>query len=257
MKTRWIDIHTHLNFLEISPEEALQRAEEAGVDRVITIGTEPGDHTVVLDLARKYFPQVSCTLGVHPHEAKKYDDQVESFLREHLPEKEVVAVAEIGLDYYYDYSDREVQRDVFRRQMQLASEFDLPVEIHTRDAEDDTIAILKEFAGQVRGVIHCFTGTQKLADAALDLGFNISFSGIVTFRNAEDLRDVLRATPLHRLHVETDAPYLAPVPQRGKKNEPAFVVHTAELVAQIKGVSMEELSRQTRQNAIEMFPKMG
>ncbi len=252
----WIDIHTHLNFLEGTPEEAIQRARQVGVERMITIGTEPEDHSIVLDLARKFSPHVFCTLGVHPHEAKKYDDLVETFLRKNLPDRRVVAVAEIGLDYYYDSSPRDVQRDVFRRQLELACEFDLPIEIHTRDAEEDTVKILKEFSGRVRGVIHCFTGTQYLADEALALGYNISFSGIVTFRSAESLREVLKTVPLDRLHVETDAPYLAPVPHRGKKNEPAFVVDTAKLVAEIKGVSLQELCDQTRANALAMFPKL-
>lgn len=253
---KWIDIHAHLNLIEEPTEQVLKRAEQEGVTPIITIGTEPEDHPVVLDLAQRFAPHVYCTLGIHPHEAKKYNDEAEIFLKQNLPNPLVVAVGEIGLDYYYDQSPRDIQKNVFRKQLQLAEDFSLPIQIHTRDAEEDTVKILKEFSGRVKGVIHCFTSTQFLADEALSLGYNISFSGIVTFKNANDLREVLKTVPLDRLHIETDAPFLAPVPKRGKKNEPALVTHTADLVAQIKGVSLDELSKQTRLNAEKMFPKL-
>jgi TatD DNase family protein len=252
----WIDVHTHLNFLEISPEQALSEAKQAGVERVITIGTEPKDHQVVLDLAQKYFPQVVCTLGIHPHEAALFTPEVETFFRAHLQAKEVVAVGEIGLDYYYNNAPAEVQKRAFRSQLKLAQEFSLPVEIHTRDAEADTVEILKEFGGQVRGIIHCFTGTKWLAEQVLNLGLDISFSGVVTFKKADELREVVKFVPLSRLHVETDAPFLAPMPHRGKKNVPAYVVHTAEVVAQLKGVTLAELAQQTQLNALRTFPKL-
>lgn len=253
---KWIDVHTHLNMLEVPPEEALAQAEAAGVERMLTIGTQPSDHPVVLDLARRFYPKVHCTLGVHPHDAEAYTSEGEVFMRQHFADKEVVAVGEIGLDYYYDKSDRETQRQIFEKQLQLAIEYDLPVEIHTRDAEPDTAAILKNFSGKVRGLLHCFTGTQWLADQALDLGMNISISGVVTFKSAEELRAVVRTLPLDRLHVETDAPFLAPIPMRGKKNIPAFVVHTAAFVAELKGVTLDQLAAQTRLNACKMFPKL-
>lgn len=253
---RWIDIHTHLNFLEHSPEEALRLAAQEGVERMITIGTCPDDHPVVLRLAETHAPQVYCTLGVHPHEAHLFDAATEKFLRDNLNHPRVVAVGEIGLDYYYDNSPRDVQQQAFRRQLEIAAEFSLPVEIHTRDAEQDTLDILSEFNGRVRGLIHCFTGTQELADGALDLGMNISFSGVVTFKNADALREVVKRVPLDRLHVETDAPFLTPVPFRGKKNTPAFVVHTAAAVAQLKQVPIEDLAQQTARNAKQMFKKL-
>ncbi|MES2857034.1 MAG: TatD family hydrolase, partial [Bdellovibrionota bacterium] len=209
----WIDVHTHLNFLKgVTPEEALEQGRAAGVTRFITIGTEPADHEIVLGLATKYFPEVACTLGVHPHEGKIYNDEVEAYLDKIVSRKEVVAVGEIGLDYYYDNSPREEQKDAFRRQLTIAAKHGMPVEIHTRDAEPDTIEILKEFKGKVGGIIHCFTGTQWLAEQALDVGFDISFSGVVTFKSAEELRAVARYVPLDRIHVETDAPFLTPMP---------------------------------------------
>lgn len=251
---KWLDLHCHLNFLEISPEEAIANAKSVGVERMVTIGTCADDHQTVLDLVKKFFPVVHGTLGVHPHEAKDYNEATETFMREHLRDQGIVAVAEIGLDYYYDSSPREIQREVFRKQLALAEEFGLPVEIHTRDAEQDTIEILSEFKSKVRGVIHCFTGTRWLAEQALNLGWNISFSGVLTFKNAQDLRETCKIVPLERLHVETDAPFLAPVPHRGKKNQPAYVTDTASWVADLKGVSLEQLAEQTRRNALQMFP---
>ncbi len=253
----WIDVHTHLNFLKgMTPEEALVQARAEGVTRFITIGTEPADHQIVLDLAIKYFPEVACTLGVHPHEGKIYTDEIDSYLDQNVGRKEVVAVGEIGLDYYYDNSPRDEQKETFRRQLAIAKKHRMPVEIHTRDAEADTIEILNEFRGSVNGIIHCFTGTQWLAEKALDLGFDISFSGVVTFKSAEELRAVARYVPLERLHVETDAPFLTPMPHRGKPNVPAFVVHTAKAIADLKSVSLDVLKETTRANARRTFPKL-
>jgi TatD DNase family protein len=252
----WTDIHTHLNFLEITPEEALAQGKRQGVNRMITIGTEPDDLPVVLALADKFAPNVFCTLGIHPHEGKVYSDQVEAFLLVNLNKPRVVAVGEIGLDYYYQNSPREEQIEAFRRQMDLAEKFDLPVEIHTRDAEDDTIEILNDYKGRVKGVIHCFTGTQRLADAALDCGYNISFSGIVTFKKAVELQEVCKNVPLDRMHVETDAPFLAPTPLRGKKNQPDFMLWTALFVSQLKAVEILPFAEQMRLNAEKLFPRL-
>lgn len=253
----WIDIHCHLDRLEGGPEHAMKLARENGVQKIITIGTEPDDLQTVLDLAQKYYPAVYCTIGVHPHEGVKYTPEVGKFLREHALRQEVVAIGEIGLDYYYNQSPKDEQIEAFREQLKIARDLNLPVEIHTRDAEEDTIAILKEFKGQVTGVIHCFTGTEWLAKEALDLGYNISISGVVTFKNAESLRNIVKnIVPLDRLHVETDAPFLAPVPMRGKSNTSAYMVHTAQLVADLKLVSLEKLAEQTKLNAKKMFRKI-
>lgn len=253
----WIDVHTHLNFLKTSsPAEAILAASAAGVRKMITIGTEPADHSVVLELACAHFPIVACTLGVHPHEGQIYSDAVDTYLTQNLPHKEVVAVGEIGLDYHYENSPREAQKQAFRRQLELAARLNLPVEIHTRDAEADTVEILTEYRGRVRGIIHCFTGTRWLAERALDLGFDISFSGVITFKNAQDLRDTLCFVPLDRMHVETDAPFLTPVPFRGQPNTPAFVAHTGRLAAELRGIEVTELQHALEGNARRMFPKM-
>ena len=251
-----IDIHAHLDMMEEGVENAIEKARLAGVHRIITIGTEPSDHPVVLEISKKYYPQVYCTLGIHPHHGVEWSEEAGKFIIEHLNDREVVAVGEIGLDYYYNQSPPEKQKEAFRRQLQIAADFKMPVEIHTRDAEADTAEILSEFKGRVHGVIHCFTSSQWLAEKCLDLGYNISFSGVVTFKNADSLRETCKFVPLDRMHVETDAPFLAPVPQRGKKNTPAFVVHTAEVVAQLKGISSEKLAEITSANARQLFPKI-
>lgn len=255
--TEWIDVHCHLDRLEGGPEAALAEARAAGVSRLITIGTEPADLPLVMALAEKHAPHVFCTLGVHPHDGVKYTDGVGQFLRQNAAHPRVVAIGEIGLDYHYNQSPKQEQLQAFREQLRIAAETGLPVEIHTRDAEEDTVAILTEFAGSVKGIIHCFTGTDFLASRALDLGYNISISGVVTFKNADALRNTVKnIVPLDRLHIETDAPFLAPVPMRGKSNTSAYMVHTAQTVADLKNVSLPTLSEQTKKNAEKMFPKL-
>jgi TatD DNase family protein len=253
---QWIDLHCHLDMMEAGPEKALEHAKAAGVKKVVTIGTEPSDHQFVLDISQKYYPEVFCTLGVHPHQGAIYTDAAEKFIEANLARKEVVAVGEIGLDYHYNQSPQAEQKEAFRRQLDIAARHKMPVQIHTRDADADTVEILKEFKGKVTGIIHCFTGTQWLADQCLDLGYNISISGVVTFKNAQNLRDTVKSLPLDRIHVETDAPFLAPVPMRGKKNEPAFMVHTAQFVAELKNITTEKLAEIALANALKMFPKI-
>ena len=251
----WTDVHTHLNMLDDSAEKVVEEARSQGVNYLITIGTEPEDWPAVIQFAKTLKP-VRGTLGMHPHSASQYNDDVEQLLSKGLDEKGIVACGEIGLDYYYEYSDRKKQKEVFLRQMNLASEKNLPVEIHTRSAEEDTISVLNEFKGQVKGLLHCFTGTWNLAKEALDRGFNISFSGILTFKKANDLREVCQKVPLDRLHLETDAPYLAPVPNRGKQNKPAWLIHTAQVVADLHDISLEELSIKTQNNRNSLFGKI-
>lgn len=254
---RWIDVHCHLDRLEGGPEAALQKAKEEGVYKIITIGTEPNDLPIVLALSQKLYPDVYCTLGVHPHDGVKYSAEVGEYILKNAMEKEVVAVGEIGLDYYYNESPKKEQLEAFDQQLSIAAQLDLPVEIHTRDAEEDTVELLSKYKGKVQGIIHCFTGTDWLAKKCLDLGYNISISGVVTFKNAQSLRDIVANTiPLDRIHVETDAPFLAPVPHRGKSNTSAYVIHTAEVVAQLKNITMDELSKITDQNAKKLFKKL-
>jgi len=251
----WIDVHAHLEMLDISGEEALQLSQEAGVRQMITIGTHPDENKKVIAVTEKFYPIVSCTLGIHPHEAKFYNDQIESELEAQCAAPYVVGIGEIGLDYYYDHSNRDQQKAAFRRQLQLSEKLDLPIEIHTRDAEKDTMDILKEFKN-ITGLVHCFTGTSWLAKEALDYGLDISFSGIVTFKNAIELRKTLNTVPLDRLHIETDSPFLTPHPHRGKKNNPSLLVHTAQFVADYLGLPLEKLSEATQQNARRLFPRL-
>lgn len=257
IQSEWIDIHCHLNHLEGGADLALEQAKEAGVSKIITIGTEPEDLPLVLELAQAHHPNVYCTLGIHPHEGAKYSNEVREFIIQNASRPEVLAIGEIGLDYYYNHSDKKSQIDAFESQMDIALSLNLPVEIHTRDAEHDTVEILKKYKGKVNGVIHCFTGTDWLAKEVLDLGYNISISGVVTFKSAESLRSIVKnIIPLDRLHVETDAPFLSPVPLRGRPNTSAYMIHTAKVVADLKGVTMDELSLQTKKNALELFKKL-
>lgn len=252
----WIDLHTHLDKLEEGPDEALKNAAAAGIEKVVTIGTEPEDLPVVLELTKKYPGRVFCTLGIHPHEGVRYTPEVGTFIEQNLSHPAVIAVGEIGLDYYYEQSPKDEQREAFRAQLDIAARAGLPVEIHTRDAEQDTVDILNEYRGRVNGIIHCFTGTRWLAEKSLDLGFNISISGIVTFKNADDLRSTVKFLPLDRMHVETDAPFLAPVPMRGRKNTPAYMLHTAQFVADLKGVPLPQFKEQMWKNAVTLFKRI-
>lgn len=253
----FFDVHTHINMIKLPDEEVISLARQAGVEKMINIGTGPDDFDRVLGLAETFYPHVVCTLGVHPHDGKVWSQEVSERIKaEAAKNTKVVAVGEIGLDYYYNNSSREDQLEAFREQMELAAELNLPVEIHTRDAEEDTKEILKDFKGKVRGLLHCFTGSLDLARSALDSGFDISISGVVTFKKAEDLRNTVKQVPLDRLHVETDAPFLAPMPHRGKENQPAFVRFTAEKVAELHGVSLLTLSEKTKANALDLFPRL-
>lgn len=253
----FIDSHCHLNGETFATDldDVLKRAQDAGVHQCMTICTslEEADEVLTLATSRQLF----CSIGVHPHEADKVENlsTLPDTLNHYGQHASVKALGETGLDYYYEHSLRDLQKEAFRAHIAVAQELDLPLIVHTRDAEKDTIAILKENRGQVRGVIHCFSGTQALADAALDLGFYISFSGILTFKKADDLREIAKTVPLNRMLIETDAPYLAPVPYRGKRNEPSFVVKVAETLAEIKGLTVEEIGKITTQNYEELFLK--
>lgn len=252
----WIDSHAHIDKLTPRTEEVLKSARDSGVYRILTIGTELKDWTEVVQLCEKYSPELYGALGMHPHSAKDFNEECESFLRKHLNLKRIVAVGEIGLDYYYENSNRDIQKEVFEKQLSLALELKMPVEIHTRSAEEDTAFFLKKFKGRVKGLLHCFTGSYNLARQALDCGFNISFSGILTFKNAEELRQVCKKVPLDRLHIETDCPFLSPEPYRGKENQPAYIPFLAEKIAELHNVSLQDLSNQLRKNTWNLFSKM-
>jgi TatD DNase family protein len=253
-----VDSHCHLDFPDFAAERdaVLARARTAGVGHFLTIGTGLSRFRDVRAVAESA-PDVDCTVGIHPHDAAKEPlISPEPLLKESAHAK-VVGFGESGLDFYYNHSPREAQIANFRAHIWAAREARLPLVVHTRDAEDDTIAILTDEQGRgaISGVIHCFTGTPRLAHAALELGFFISVSGIATFKKSDGLRATIKDVPLHRLLVETDAPYLAPQPVRGKRNEPAFVVHTAAMLAELKGVSPEELAQATSGNFFRLFAK--
>ena len=254
-----VDSHCHLDFPDYAGkvDEVLDRARAAGVGVCVSIGTELKRFPGVKAVAER-FADVWCSVGVHPHESEKeLLDDAAALIAEAAHPK-VVAIGETGLDYYYEHSPRDPQRRNFRSHIAAARTTGLPVIVHTRDADDDTIAILREemAKGAFTGLIHCFTGTQRLAEAALEMGLYISVSGIATFKNSGALRDVIAGVPLDRLLVETDAPYLAPVPHRGKTNEPAFVVHTANMLAELKGVTPDELAAATTGNFFRLFTKV-
>lgn len=251
-----IDTHTHLDDAryESDREAVIARARETGIDSMITIGCDLSTSQAAVALADRY-PFVYATVGVHPHEVKHIEDGWYNEFRRLAENKKVVAFGEVGLDYHYNYSSPKEQRDRFREQIQLARELGLPLVIHTREAQEDTIQILKdERSTEVGGVFHCFSGDAWLAKDALDLGFYLSFSGILTFQNAGMLRDIAKTVPLDRILIETDCPYLTPVPHRGKRNEPAFVRHVAEILAAVASVSdLDEIYRLTTENARRLF----
>jgi TatD DNase family protein len=253
-----VDSHCHLDFPEFAPEldEVVSRARAAGVGAMVTICTRLTEFGRVLAVADR-FDHVWCSVGIHPHEAANEPDAEAAGIVERTRHPKVVGIGETGLDYHYDRSPRDRQREVFRRHIEAARLSGLPIIVHSRNAEEDTAALLEEgaAAGGLTGLIHCFTSTAVLAERALALGFCISFSGIVTFHNAEGLRAVAREIPGDRLLVETDSPYLAPVPQRGKRNEPAFVAHTAAFLADLRGESADVLAARTTANFRRLFPK--
>ena len=255
----YIDSHAHIEMSEFDAdrEAVIERALEAGIDVIVCIGdgdVANNSHDSAFRLADEY-PFIYTTVGVHPHEARLLDDELYARLLDLSQHPKVIAWGEIGLDYHYDNSPREVQREAFRRQLRMARERQLPVSIHTREAEADTVAILDQEWKDLGlgGVIHCFTGTQTFAEAAVERGFLISFSGVVTFKNAEHLRETARSLPLANILIETDAPFLAPIPYRGRRNEPAYVVETAKALAEYRGIKPEELARATSENFKTLF----
>ena len=256
----FVDSHAHIDGEEFDADrdETIARAREAGVRAILNVGTgDPhgGNLERAVAVAEKY-EGVYAAVGVHPHDARLYDEEAErrllSIVRRGPP---VVALGEIGLDFHYDNSPRDIQCEVFARQLRLARTEGLPVVIHSREADDETVAILrKEYSGAQRGgIMHCFGGGLPMAEDVLKLGFMISFAGNVTFKKAENLREVARAVPPERLLVETDCPFLAPVPFRGRRNEPAYVVETARFLAELRGVGHEELGRVTSENFARFF----
>jgi len=272
----FVDSHCHIDGPEYDAdrEEVIARARAAGVTTLLNVGTgdpHSGAFERAVELAEQH-KEIYAAVGVHPHDAKLFDEAAEQKLVSLIKQsRRVIAWGEIGLDYHYDHSPREVQRDVFRRQLRLARSAQLPIVIHSRSADDDTIAILKEeLAGGTGvsplnhaqdagattsrgGVMHCFGGSLSMAEGAIELGFCISFAGNLTFKKAESLREVAQQLPLDRLMIETDCPYLTPVPFRGKRNEPARVVETARCLAELHDETLEEIGRITSENFVRLF----
>jgi TatD DNase family protein len=260
-KLTLVDSHCHIDMPEFDHDRdaVVERAREAGVERLMIVGELDeelgmGGVARAVGMAERYgFP---CSGGVHPHQARLFDEKAMDLLRGLAREGRICAIGEIGLDFHYDYSPRDVQKEVFRRQLRLAREVGLPVIVHTREADQETAAILEhEEADEIGGVIHCFTGSRELSERALVMGFCISFSGIVAFPRAESIREVARTVPLERLLVETDAPFLAPPPHRGKRNEPAFVVEVARQVAALREMSLDDLARAVSANFARLLTR--
>lgn len=261
-----VDSHCHIDgeAFDADRDEVVQRARDAGVVAMLNVGTgdpHSDDFRKAVAVAELY-GNVYSSVGVHPHDAKLYDDKAEAHLTDLVrSSNKVIAWGEIGLDYYYDHSPRDVQREVFRRQIRVAKTLNLPILIHSRDADDDTVEVLREECGptnsdkgvRVPGIMHCFGGTPEMAMALLPLGFLISFAGNVTFKKAENLREAARIVPLDKLLIETDCPFLTPIPFRGKRNEPAYVEHTARFLAEFYGITLEALADQTTRNFLDFF----
>jgi TatD DNase family protein len=254
-----IDSHCHLDFPDFASEldAVVARAEGAGIDRIVTISTRVARHPEVLAIAER-FPRVFCSVGTHPHNAHEELDVTAAELAQRANHAKVVAIGEAGLDYHYDYSPRDAQEQGLRTHIAAARDTGLPLVIHCREADADMARILEQEMGQGRfaAVLHCFTGTRELALAGISLGLYVSFTGILTFKNSQYLRDIAAELPADRILVETDAPYLAPGRFRGKRNEPAYVVETAKVLAETRGATLEEISRQTTDNFFRLFAKV-
>lgn len=258
----FIDTHCHLNFPEFKGETTavLMRAKEAHVERLINVGVDLETSKRSLDFARR-FPEVYATVGLHPHTSADLSIEVLSDLSLLADHERVVAIGEVGLDYYFlkrssRYSNcpsRQQQMLCFEQMLDLSLEKRKPVIIHSREADADILAILKGYSGSIKGVVHCFSGDYSFAEKILDMGLAISFTGNITFKNAEDLREVAKKIPLGSIMIETDSPLLAPEPYRGKRNEPAYVVEVARKLAEIKGLSLVEVERDTTKKAMKFF----
>jgi len=250
-----IETHCHLDYLKaFEIKEIIEKATGVGIEKIVTISVEPGNLDRALEIANQY-ENVYCTQGVHPHDARLWTEEVDKKILVQAKEKKNVAIGEIGLDYHYDNSPREKQREVFDRQLAMASELDLPVVIHSRDAEEDTKAILKNHLSHLkkRGVIHSFTSSIDLAEFAIENDFYLGFNGIITFKSADNVREAVEITPLNRLLLETDSPFLTPIPFRGRENGPYYLPFVAEKMAEIKKLSVEELLPQVYSNSFALF----
>lgn len=252
-----IETHCHLDYLEGEAlGSVLEKSKDLGVEKIITIAVSPDNLEKVMTLTQSH-ENIFGSQGVHPHDADKFSDECLKQIQGNLPHQKVLAVGEIGLDYFYEHSDRDTQKRVFEQQLQLAADENYPVIIHTRDADEDTEAILKNFSNSLKskGVIHSFSSGKHLAQFCLDDGYHLGFNGMVTFKNADNVRDVVDLCPIKQLLLETDSPYLTPAPYRGQKNAPYFLPFIAEKIAEIKNLDIEVLLKQCYQNSDNLFFK--
>ncbi len=254
MNITFIDTHCHLEMDVFGQDlnDVVERAGQAGVENIITIGSDRESSWAGLRIAQN-FPGVYAAVGIHPHEAVTFGNDILDEIKTWLKKQKVIAIGETGLDYHYMHSPKDVQINVFQQQIALAREGDIPIIVHSREAANDTLQILRQDASNMRGVLHCFSGDLTMARGAIDLGFFISLAGPVTFRNAGRLREIARFIPDDHLLIETDSPYLSPVPKRGRRNEPAFLVHTARTVSELRGVTLSDIARITTLNARRLF----
>lgn len=261
----WIDSHCHLNHSKIAelgtPEQLVKAANDAGVEGMVNICCRVSDEFPTILATAKQFKNVWCTIGTHPHDASKPGElavTLEQLVTLAKSDPKIVGIGESGLDYFYKLSTPEDQHTSFRKHIRACIETDLPLVVHARDADDDIIRVIREEgAGKVKGVMHCFTGGRKMAEQALELGFYISFSGIVTFKSATDLQAIAKDVPLDKFLVETDAPYLAPTPHRGQTNQPAYVINTGRQLAQLHDVSEETIAQHSKENFFRLFKTAG
>lgn len=248
------DSHAHYDSSKFNEdrEELLSSMQENGIGTIVNCGASLKSVTAVVELAEKY-PFIYAAVGLHPDEVGDLNEERFAFLREQCKKEKVVAVGEIGLDYYWDNESHETQKEWFVKQLNLARELDLPVIIHSRDAAEDTLKIMKEYGQGLRGVIHCFSYSKELAEEYVKMGFYIGIGGVVTFKNGKKLKEIAATIPLDRILLETDCPYLAPEPHRGKRNSSLYIPYIAEEIANLKGITYEEVVAQTEENAVRLF----
>jgi len=255
MTYKIIETHCHLDYLKHKPlEEILLEAKNQGIEKILTIAVEPANFDAAFELSKNH-DEIYFTQGIHPHDAKLHTPEAFLTIKERASEPKMLAVGEIGLDYHYDNSPREIQKEVFKKQLEIAIEVNKPVVIHSRDADEDTISILKEYAPRLlkKGVIHSFTSGPELAQVAIDLGFYLGFNGIITFKTAQNVRDIVTLCPINRMLLETDAPFLTPVPHRGKENAPQYLPFILEKIAEIKNTKPADIEQACYQNSIDLF----
>ncbi|MFW5887567.1 MAG: TatD family hydrolase [Bacteriovoracia bacterium] len=251
-----IETHCHLDYLrKISVEKVIQQSKEVGIDKIITIAVDPENQNIVSQLSKEY-DEIYATQGIHPHDARLLDEEVFNQMEVQLQSnKKIVAVGEIGLDYHYNHSPREVQLQAFEKQMELATKYDKPIVIHSREAEEDTMAILKNYQNRLKrkAVLHSYTSSQSLAEYALSEDILFGFNGIITFPKAQNVRDILKIVPTNNIVIETDAPFLAPVPYRGKENSPVYLPAILEYISKLKGIDQNDLATSLYSNSCQLF----